>query len=494
MSAFDWAKASGTLADFGGTPITLHVPKTGLPFYDALQLYGAIDLYIGLREDVSIHDAGTDWEIQGRARDNSLRGKDISAFKQVWKKKKPLAEDYCSRLRSSLVNDAVFPDKYFAPANRALVGLDAILQSGIRGVSAAFYDTLRSSETSNSRCLAAIPLPEGLLAFAGKKRTENIANIMFLPVFEGKIDLSKVVSPLHARLGTPNVVCAQALMLLALKTSLFTEGYQDRLTGVVYNTNFDSRKGFNYSGLIAIDSTAIGKMKSPALISHTYDTFQNLVKKAWTLQGRSTELTPDALAMAYWLLQPLGKHLSSMITSQERLRRGTKGGDSYIRQQTLFDQRGQNDVKEVFSMSYGDWQGDYEAVRKLARAVASSIYHARMKGEEDPGRRQKNWYDEVVTLRSAPGPKAFIGRAMILIEQGHREHGQIGTIHRNEDFDPKALLTSVDMVGTSFETFRDLFRMYLVQESTYKTEGETIPETEEYQEITEEEITEGGTE
>ncbi len=50
------------------------------------------------------------------------------------------------------------------------------------------------------------------------------------------------------------------------------------------------------------------------------------------------------------------------------------------------------------------------------------------------------------------------------------------------------------MVGTSFETFRDLFRMYLVQESTYKTEGETIPETEEYQEITEEEITEGGTE
>ncbi|MBT9142468.1 MAG: hypothetical protein DDT32_01098 [Syntrophomonadaceae bacterium] len=491
MSAFDWSKASETLADFGGTPITLHVPKTSLPFYDALQLYGAIDLYIGLREDVSIHDAGAYWKIQGRSRENLFRGKDISAFKQVWEKKKPLAEDFCSRLRSSLVNGAVFQDKFSAPAKGAFVGLDAVLKSGIRGVSAASYDTLRSGETSKRACLADIPLSQGLLAFAGKKRTENIADIMFLPVFEGKIDLSKVVSPLLIRLNRSNATCAQALMLLALKTSLFGEGYQDRLTAVVYNTDFDSRKNFNYSGLIEIGSTAIGKMKSCALVSRTYETFRNLVKRAWTSQGQSTELTPDALAMAYWLLQPLGKHLSSMITSQERLRRGTRGGDSYIRQPTLFDQRGQNDVKEVFSMSYGDWQGDYEAVRKLARAVASSIYHARMKREEDPG---KNWYDEVVMLRSAPGPKAFIGRAMILIEQGHREQRQIGTVHRNEDFDPKALLTSVGTDSTSFETFRDLFRMYLVQESTYKTEGETIPETEGYPEITEEEITEGGKE
>ena len=57
---------------------------------------------------------------------------------------------------------------------------------------------------------------------------------------------------------------------------------------------------------------------------------------------------------------------------------------------------------------------------------------------------------------------------MILIEQGHRERGQVGTAHRDEDFDPKALFDSIGTNRSEFETFRDLFRMYLVQESTYK--------------------------
>jgi hypothetical protein len=94
-------------------------------------------------------------------------------------------------------------------------------------------------------------------------------------------------------------------------------------------------------------------------------------------------------------------------------------------------------------------------------------------------------------LRSAPSAKAFIERVMILIEQGHREHGRLGTKHWEEDFDPKAIFAGL---GSDFETFRDLFRMYLVQESTDKGEGETAPVAEEELEVSEEETTEGGTE
>lgn len=481
MNAFDWSKAAELLSGFGGEPITLHVPKTGLPFFDTLRLYGAMDLYVGIREDVSIHDSGTCWKIQGRSRKHLLQGKDIAAFKQAWAKKKPLAKDYCQQFHSSLVNDTVFEDKYSAPANRAFVGLDASLQAGIRGVSAASYETLQSGETRKSACLANIPLSQGLLAFAGKNRTESAGNILFLPIFEGPIDLSKVISPLRAWLKTPNVLCAQALMLLALKASLFAEGYQDRLTAVVYNTNFAPREGFNYSGLLDIASTAIGKMKSSALVSHGYQVFRRIVREAWPPQRQATEWANDALVMAYWLMQPVSKHLTSMITSQERLRiRGY---------QPLFTKP--EYVKEVFQMSYGNWQGNHEALQKLAKAVASSIYHARMKGADDP---RKNWYDEVVMLRSAPSAKAFIERAMILIEQGHREHGQVGTVHRGEAFDPSAVFASLGKDRSDFETFRDLFRMYLVQESTYKAEGETAPVAEEELEVSEEETIEGGTE
>jgi hypothetical protein len=131
-----------------------------------------------------------------------------------------------------------------------------------------------------------------------------------------------------------------------------------------------------------------------------------------------------------------------------------------------------NYVREVFEMSIGSWRGDHEAVRKFARAVASGIYHARMAGTKEADERQKAWYDEVTMLRSSLSPKAFIERAMILIEQGHREHSQVGTTHRDEAFDPSALLSSLGKDRSSFEEFRDLFRMYLVQESTYQVKAE----------------------
>ena len=122
-------------------------------------------------------------------------------------------------------------------------------------------------------------------------------------------------------------------------------------------------------------------------------------------------------------------------------------------------------------MSYGDWKGDHESVRKFARAVASGIYYARMKDQKAED-RSKAWYDEVTMLRSAPSAKAFLERAMILIEQGHREHSRVGTGHWDQAFDPQSLLSSIGNDRSAFETFRDLFRMYLVQESTYKTRDE----------------------
>lgn len=456
---FNWDTALTTLKDFGGSPIHLTIHKTGMPFFDALRLYGTIDLYMGLREDVYIRDAGNAWEVSGRARQNRLEGRDIKAFRQVWTKKKPTPEDYCKRIQACIENGSPLPADSKGKATKAFVGLDSAFQAGIRHTAAADYSTLQGGQTSESTCcVAEISLADGLLAFAGKKRVYGgVGDILFLPIFEGQIDLSRVVSPLRAWLRVPNVTCAQALALLALRTSLFAEGYQDRLSAVVFNTAFRGQRSDNYSGLISIGSTAIGHAKMPNLVAHLYRVLRALIGKAWNRRG-ATSFVPDALAMAYWLMHPLPKHLSSFITSQERLRRD--------QQTQVFVKPGY--VREVFEMSFGDWQGDHEAVRKFARAVASGIYHARMAGTNDAGERQKAWYDEVTMLRSAPSAKAFIERAMILIEQGHREHSQVGTTHRDEAFDPSALLASLGKDRSSFEEFRDLFRMYLVQESTYQ--------------------------
>lgn len=457
---FNWDTAPTTLKDFGGSSVHLTIHKTGMPFFDALQLYGAIDLYVGLREDVFIHDAGSAWEVTGRARRSRLVDRDIKALRQVldgWKRKNPKPETFCPLVRESLEQNKPLPETNPGPATKAFAGLDAALQAGIRHTAAAKYSTLQSGQTSEAPCVAQVPLAQGLLAFAGQKRVQSgFGQVLFLPIFEDQINLSRVVSPLRAWLATPNVTCAQVLALLALRTSLLSEGYQNRLTAVAFNTDFDSRKRSNCSGVIAIASTAIGQVKTAALAGHLYRVLQGLVRKAWNRRG-ATDFVPDALAMAYWLMHPLPKHLSSFIMSQERLCRD--------RRMQVFVKPAY--VREVFEMSIGDWQGDHEAVRKFARAVASGIYHARMARTIEAGERQKAWYDEVTMLRSSPSPKAFIERAMILIEQGHREHSQVGTIHRDEAFDPSALLASLGKNRSSFEGFRDLFRMYLVQESTY---------------------------
>lgn len=478
MNTFDWSQAAEALTGFGGESVTLFVPKTGLPFFDALRLYGTIDLYVGLREDVAVQDLGDRWEVKSFTRKHRLEGR-VESTAEALKQEKLSKRDqkWISALDAAIKNNDTWPTEPSRTLKTPLDNPDSALKDGVRNQAASAYHGLESGRGEKAK----IPWADAVLAFAGQKRTENIANIMFLPLFEGKIDFSKVISPLRAWLWAPNVLCAQALMLLALKVSLFAEGYQDRLTGVVYNTNLAPRKYFNYSGLIDIRSTAIGKMKSSQLVGHAYRTFHTSMSKAWTRQGRSTDLTQDALAMAYWLMQPVSKHLTSMITFQERLRaRGY---------QQLFTKP--EYVKDVFEMSYGDWQGDHEAMRKLAKAVASSIYHARMKGAEDP---RKSWYDEVVMLRSAPSAKAFIERVMILIEQGHRKHGQVGTVHREEDFDPTAIFAGLGKDRSDFETFRDLFRMYLVQESTYKGEGETALAVEEELHASEEETMEGGIE
>jgi len=492
MNVFDWSKAAEVLSGFGGEPITIHVPKTGLPFFDTLRLYGAIDLYIGLREDVTIRDAGDRWEVKSRARKQRLEGRVRSAAETLKETKLSKNDDkWLIALDAAIIEHNAYPKTPLRDLKTPLDNPDSVLKDGVRDQAASTYQGLETGYGKKAK----IPWGDAVLAYAGQKRTENVANIMFLPVFEGQIDLSKVVSPLRAWFRTPNVLCAQALMLLALRSSLFVEGYQDRLTAVVYNTNLDSRKYFNYSGLIEIGSTAIGKMKSSKQVDHTYRTFRRLVSVAWKPQGQSTELTPDALAMAHWLMQPVGKNLSSMITSQERLRRGIRRGDRYVRQPALFDQPDSNYVKEVFEMSYGKWQGDHEAVRKLAKAVASAIYHARQKDEKDEEDKGKAWYDEVTMLRSAPSAKSFIGRVMILIEQGHREHGQVGTVARGEDWDPVGLFASIGENQNDFETFRDLFRMYLVQESKpYKAESEPASDAEDKPDADEGESPEGGDE
>jgi hypothetical protein len=450
--AFDWSHSAATLKGFGGEPVALIVRKTGLPFFDALQLYGAIDLYIGVREDITITDCGDRWQVNGRRRSYAVAGRDRRAFAGVWDKKNPSADDYCEDLHRLVFCGHPLDSDRQVVRN----GLDSSLQAGIRGVAASRYETLQTSQTSNPVCIAKIPLSQAVLAYAGRRRVERFGEITFLPIFDGPIDLSKVVSPLRlwfTEPNIPNVLCAQVLVLLALRSSLFAEGYQDRLSQVVFDTNLYGQRSDNYSGIVSVGFTAIGRLKRDEFVGRVYRAFRDLVRSAWKRRGRefeATELTPDALAAAYWLMQP-EKHLAAMVVSQERMH--AKGMWHFFRDHT--------DVKEIFNMSYPDSPEDHDAIRKFARAVASGIWHARMKDSDDKG---KAWYDEVTMLRSAAKPAAFFERAMILIEQGHRENGGVGTSGRSEAFDPSAVFKSIS--EDDFETFKILFRMYLVQEST----------------------------
>lgn len=452
-----WDAAGATLEGFGGDLVTLHLAKTGLPFFDALRLYGAIDLFIGVREDVSVSDDGTEWTVAGRSRPNPLRSKFEAAFHAVWDKKKPLAAEYHRTLREKLTTREAIETLQRVTAKGEW---DPVLQTGVRDTSAYAYETLQSGQTSRRECKTSVALSDAVLAHAGGKRIDRLGDITFLPIFQGQIDLSKVVSPLRARLGLPNVLCAQALVLLMLKTSLFAEGYQERLHAVAFRTNLNGNRSDNYSGIVSLDSTALRRVDSAEFVELLLRSLRELVKRGWQRQGRdyhTTEYAQHALAMAQWILQPNRQHLSTMIGSQERLR--AQGGAH------IFTQPGH--VWRVFSMSYGDWNGDREAVRRFARTVSSAIYQTRMRKESAPDERNKAWYDEVTMLRSAPSARAFIERALILIEQGHRDSPQVGTTSQ-ELFDPSALLGSAIGDRADFETFRDLFRMYLVQESRHR--------------------------
>jgi hypothetical protein len=125
-------------------------------------------------------------------------------------------------------------------------------------------------------------------------------------------------------------------------------------------------------------------------------------------------------------------------------------------------------VREVWAMAYGECPGGTGDIQKFARAAAMAIYYGRMDRKDDPDEpalrravQAKRWYDEVATLRSAPNDRAFFNRALNLLELGHRERTFVGT-EEQQRYDPGELMKSV---GNDFETFRDLFRMYLIQES-----------------------------
>ena len=73
MTSFDWAQAATSIPDFGGQLKTIRVPKTGLPFFDVLRLYGAIDLFLGLKQSVEVQDTGSDWQATARVRKQNLK-------------------------------------------------------------------------------------------------------------------------------------------------------------------------------------------------------------------------------------------------------------------------------------------------------------------------------------------------------------------------------------------------------------------------------------
>jgi len=444
---FDWANARRALAGFGGDPVTLHVYKTGLPFYDTLRLYGAIDLYVGTREDISIRDCGDRWIVTGRVRKERVNGRDLAAFSAVRTSKKPLAEEFCKNLRNALISGSRIPEEK-DPKQEAPPDLDPVLQSGIRGLSAAEYDSMNSS--SKAQCKATVPLSEALVAYAGRVRTETIGEITFLPIFEGHIDLGKIVSPLRAWLSVPNPLCAQVLILLSLKTALWLEGYEPRLSAVAYSKK-TQKTSFNYSGIIRIDSTAVGRIDDGVFCSLLYGVFRRMLGKSWK-NKKATEMAPHTFAVAEWLMQPISRTLGPMISAQEFLLKSGEQPFLLVR----------NNVKEVFEMTHPDRRIDHEAVRQLAKTASSAIYNLGLKN--DKSKRRQHWYNEVVALRNSPNKQSFRHRVLTIIEKGRAENSWV------ETFDPASLMESMGEDRPSFEEFRDCFRMYLIQESAPKGE------------------------
>ena len=411
---------------------------------------------MGLREDVETLDEGNQWKIIGKKRKSRVAKKPGAALLGLRRNKlKTNDERFLAMLYGALHQGLFFVDEISFPVGTPLENPDSTLKDGIRDQSAKAYKGLESGCGSGSK----IKLSDALLAYAGQRRIETLAKIQFLPVFEGRIDYSKVVSPVRGYYTIPNALCAQALMLLLLKTSLFAEGYEDCLSAVVYNTDYDSRKHFNHSGLVTISSTAVKKGCSAELALHLLYSLEGLVRRSWKQSGKSTEYTQHTINLALWIMQPGSKNLGAMITGQEKFR-------------FLKFFLTTNITKEVFEMSYDEQQRqsiDHVAVQKFAKAVASAIYYARQVDAKDTSESNKKWYDEVTLLRSAPSAKAFKERTLILIEQAKKNNPFVGTAANKEDFDPVALLNSIGDDRDKFEMFRDLFRMYLILESGPKT-------------------------
>jgi hypothetical protein len=459
-----WQSAKESLQEFGGSPTTLYIRKTGLPFFDALRLYGAIDVFFRLSGETRITDEGAHWRVDGieRAMNSERLSQLIDRIRSgITPKPKGNVIAIAAQVREYLQSPNVTPSASCRTSHEGVgifSGLDSVLQTGMRGTAASSYETLQSGNTSAKECRAEIRFVDGLLAVGGAIRTDTIGDLVFLPIFEGTVDFSKIVAPLRAWLGVPVPLCAQALVLLALETALFAEGYQMRLSAIVYNRRV-SRGDFAYSGILSVQRTALAQSpEQPALssstISHLYASFRTICGLGWN-RGKTTEFAHDAMGMARWIVHPkVHKHLRSLITSQERLKKYGFG--------KLFNASGT--VEEIFQMTHGtEAQIDHEACRKFAKAVASGIYQARMKESKDP---KKEWYDEVTLLRSATRARQFFQRAMILIEQGRKESSWVGSSIAGEDFSPLKLEEYYRRSDTrEFEIFRDLFRMYLVQES-----------------------------
>lgn len=460
--SFNWHKAAQTLNGFGGEKLTLHVPKTGLPFYDALRLYGAIDLYIGVREDVRIADKGDMWEIEARSRiKNEKKDEAILKILAVSNKRGRVEIENLRRV----VWNADFnttPEKIERKAPLTDYGPDAALQNGTRDDACLFYEGLASGEGKKTY----LPVGDAVLAYAGGKRIHTNGGVFFLPVFEGRIDLGRIVSPLRIWSPVPNTLLVSVYEVLVLITSLFAEDYVDRLSAVVFNTDYEPRKSFNYSGIISIESTALKKAgrsgMSKATITKVAKVYKDLLDKAY--EGtKTTGFFIHALNTAHWILKPLPKNLSTVVASQEAL---MKEESVYA---TLFSKMNEhpNTSKDLFDMSYSEnkySEAAHQELRKFARAVAEAIYYARQKDAKKE-ERGKAWYDEIVMLRSAPSAKIFKERCLMLLEQGHKESSFVGS-KAEHSYNPavvEELLETNDKAV--FEQFRDLFRMYLIQES-----------------------------
>jgi hypothetical protein len=454
MLEFDWARARDALKGFGGSPISLCIDKTGLPFYDTLRLYGAIDLYVGVREDVTISDLGDGWKVCARARVDKLRDRDIRAFAAVRTNKSPNREAFCSKLREALLSGTRIPraedPEERVPTDDRSRALDPVLQSGIRDQQAGEYESMNSTASTYT---ARIPLSDAVIAYAGRKRTESAGDMHFLPIFEGPIDLGKIVSPLRAS-SVPNPFCAQVLMLLSLKTALWAEGYSERLSAVAYSKQ--KRQNFNYSGVIRIDSTAIGQIDDGVFCGLLHQVFRRMLNASWK-NGKATPLAQHTFAVAEWLMQPLPGTLRGMITAQEFLVRAGSLPFLVVR----------DNVRKVFEMTYAQQHTiNYDAVRQLAKTASSAIYTLGPKDEVK--KRLQYWYNEIVALRNTPNMESFRHRVLTLIEKGRAESSWI------EPFDPASLFSSMGTDRPSFEKFRDCFRMYLIQESAPR--GKAVPE------------------